>query len=63
MFVWSDEKQLAGDSANEVMVHEKARKPHTDLLQENPSASATNDEFKAIRGRLINFTREVAYTA
>ncbi|KAM6468471.1 tigger transposable element-derived protein 1-like [Liasis olivaceus] len=55
LLVWLNEKQLAGDSVSEAMVCEKARKLHSDLLQKNPSTSATSEEFKASRSWFDKF--------
>lgn len=49
MLVLLNEKQLADDSVSKAVIYEKARKLYSYLLQENPSISATNDEFKASR--------------
>lgn len=57
LLVWLNEKQLAGDKVSEAMVCEKARKLHSDLLQENPSTSPTNNEFKASRGWFDKFRK------
>ncbi|XP_010623133.1 zinc finger and SCAN domain-containing protein 29 isoform X3 [Fukomys damarensis] len=57
LLVWLNEKQLAGDRVSEAMICEKARKLHSDLLQENPSISATSNEFKASRGWFDKFRK------
>ncbi|XP_013007869.1 tigger transposable element-derived protein 1-like isoform X2 [Cavia porcellus] len=57
LLVWLNEKQLAGDSVSEAMICEKARKLHSDLLQEKPSTSATTDKFKASRGWFDKFRK------
>lgn len=57
LLVWLNEKQLAGDRVSEAMICEKARKLHSDLLQENPSTSATSNEFKASRGWFDKFRK------
>ncbi|XP_023575288.1 tigger transposable element-derived protein 1-like isoform X2 [Octodon degus] len=57
LLVWLDEKQQAGDSVSEAMICEKARKLHSDLLQENPSTSSTSDKFKASRGWFDKFRK------
>ncbi|XP_013367911.1 PREDICTED: zinc finger and SCAN domain-containing protein 29 isoform X2 [Chinchilla lanigera] len=57
LLVWLNEKQLAGDRVSEAMICEKARKLHSDLLQENPSTSTTNNEFKASRGWFDKFRK------
>ncbi|KAM6451670.1 uncharacterized protein PHA67_018236 [Liasis olivaceus] len=57
LLVWLNEKQLAGDSVSEAMICEKARKSHSDLLQKNPSTSATSEEFKASSGWFDKFCK------
>ncbi|XP_013014048.1 zinc finger and SCAN domain-containing protein 29 isoform X3 [Cavia porcellus] len=57
LLVWLSEKQLTGDRVSEAMICEKARKLYSDLLQENPSASATSNEFKASRGWFDKFRK------
>ncbi|XP_021097366.1 zinc finger and SCAN domain-containing protein 29 isoform X2 [Heterocephalus glaber] len=57
LLVWLNEKQLTGDRVSEAMICEKARKLHSDLLQENPSISATSNEFKASRGWFDKFRK------
>ena len=50
LLIFINEKQLAGDSVNEEVICEKARKVYSDMLKKNPSASAEGFEFKANRG-------------
>ncbi|XP_063089639.1 tigger transposable element-derived protein 1-like isoform X2 [Cavia porcellus] len=57
LLVWLNEKQLAGDSVSGAMICEKARKLHSDLLQENLSTCATGDAFKASRGWFDKFRK------
>ena len=56
LLVWINEKQLAGDSVSEVIICEKARRIHSDLLKESPGTSTTEETpFKASRGWFEKF--------
>ncbi|XP_072447881.1 putative CENPB DNA-binding domain-containing protein 1 [Chiloscyllium punctatum] len=55
---WINQKELAGDSVNETIIHEKALHTHRDLLVTPPSTStASVEEFKASRGWFDKFRR------
>ena len=43
-----NQKQLAGDSSSEVMIREKTKMLHADLLKDSPGMSAESDSFKVV---------------
>ncbi|XP_023210096.1 major centromere autoantigen B-like [Centruroides sculpturatus] len=47
LLTWINEKQLAGDSASEAIICEKAKNLYNDLLTLTPSTSAGRQDFKA----------------
>ncbi|KAM4688985.1 tigger transposable element-derived protein 1-like [Discoglossus pictus] len=58
LYVWIQEKQLAGDSISQAIVCEKARQLHADLMKEKPTASGEISEtFKASHGWFDNFRK------
>ncbi|GCC24858.1 hypothetical protein chiPu_0003261 [Chiloscyllium punctatum] len=58
LLVWINQKELAGDSAKETIIHEKALHIHRDLLAKLPSTStASIEEFEASRGWFDKFRR------
>ena len=52
-----NQKQLAGDSSSEVMIREKTKMLHADLLKDSPGMSAESDSFKASRGWFDKFKK------
>jgi len=57
LLVWINEKQLVGDPISEVIICEKAKRLHADLIKGLPGSSADNEEFKASRGWFKNFKK------
>ncbi|KAF6357047.1 hypothetical protein mRhiFer1_009983 [Rhinolophus ferrumequinum] len=57
LFVWINEKQLAGNSISESIICEKALHLHADLIKNTPGTSAESDIFKANRGWFEKFKR------
>ncbi|XP_034954627.2 tigger transposable element-derived protein 1-like [Zootoca vivipara] len=57
LFIWINEKQLAGDRISESIICKKALHLHADLIKNTPGTSAESDIFKASRGWFDNFKR------
>ncbi|CAH2253841.1 tigger transposable element-derived 1-like [Pelobates cultripes] len=50
LLLWIEQKQCAVDTVTEVIICEKAKALHADLLNQQPGTSADAEGFKASRG-------------
>ncbi|XP_037012857.2 zinc finger MYM-type protein 5 isoform X1 [Artibeus jamaicensis] len=58
LYIWINEKELAGDSISEAIICEKARQLHADLLKDKPGTSGESTEvFKASHGWFDKFKK------
>ena len=57
LLIWIKEKELAGDTVTETIISEKARAIFSDLMKNEPSTSADQEEFKASHGWFDKFRK------
>lgn len=57
LLIWIKERQIAGDSINEPIIAEKARRIHADLIKNAPGTSDEHKDFKASRGWFERFKK------
>ena len=57
LLIWINDNMLAGNSASEGMICEKARRLHDDLVKKYPGMSGDTDVFKASRGWFEKFKK------
>ena len=57
LLIWINDNVLAGNSVSEVMIYEKARRLHDDLLKKYPGMCGDTDAFKASRGWFEKFKK------
>nr|XP_023656335.1 tigger transposable element-derived protein 1-like isoform X2 [Paramormyrops kingsleyae] len=59
LFIWINQKQLAGDSISQAMICEKAKALYADILSEGGTSSEQPESFKASHGWFHNFANRV----
>ncbi|XP_051819444.1 activating transcription factor 7-interacting protein 2 isoform X2 [Antechinus flavipes] len=60
LYIWINEKQLAGDSISEALICKKAKQLHTDLLKDKPGTSDDSSKvFKASHGWYNKFKKRI----
>ena len=62
LYIWINEKQLAGDSISEAIICKKAGQSHADLLRDKPGASDDRSEvFTASHGWFDEFRENLHF--